>query len=371
MTIQQILQYLESLAPKGAAMSYDNVGLQAGDSASTVKKVLIALDLTPQIIQEALTMGANLIITHHPNIFLPLKSVTPNSLNGAMLMTLLENKIAHYAIHTNLDAMHKGVSFALGAQIGLENMRFLEPLPQTMLKLVVFVDAPNAQKVRNALANAGAGQIGAYQACAYESNGNGFFTPQTHANPFIGVLDKQNQVAETKIEVVLEKWKLGQVLSALKAHHPYEEIAYEVYELQNGNPNFGMGAIGVLPKEMPLSHFLKQICQNLGTTAVRYCAPADKMIKTVAVCGGSGSSLIGLAMAQGADAYVTGDLSYHQYFSVYNSQGIPQMSLIDVGHYESEACTEDLLLKLLQEQFPSVSINKTSQITNANQIFRI
>lgn len=368
-TIHQIAQYLESLAPKSAAMSYDNVGLQTGSPDTIVEKILIALDLTPQVIQEAQSIGANLIITHHPNIFLPLKSVSPNTLNGAMILSMLRADIAHYTIHTNLDAMREGVSFALARQIGLSNLSFLDPLPDSLLKLVVFVPQNHAQQLREALGGAGAGQIGNYGYCAFETEGSGYFQPNERAQPHIGTAHQLEKVSEIKLEVVFEQWKLGAVLQAMKTHHPYEEIAHEIYALRNGNPNFGMGAIGTLPNPMAFLDFLTHICEALNTPALRYAGNANQMVSRVAVCGGSGGSLIGKALSKKADVYLTGDLTYHQYFSVHNNDGIPQMGLVDVGHYESEACTTSLLNQLLKTAFPQLSVQITEHTTNGSAIF--
>lgn len=368
-TVQHIAKALESWSPKNSAQNYDNVGLQIGRNNAAVTRCLIALDLTPHVIGEAIALGAELIITHHPNIFRPLKHVTNGGYVNEMALRLAENKIAHYAIHTNLDAAMNGVSFALAAQLGLQNVHFLEPFADSLLKIVVFVPETHAAIVREALRNAGAGNIGNYEACAFETQGNGYFRPLEKAHPAIGEVGTLETVRELRIEMQVEKWHLGKVISAMKAVHPYEEVAYDVYSLQQPSTQVGMGAIGELPEAISLEDFLHGVCTALDTNVVRVAANPEKPIRKVAVCGGAGSSLIGLAQSKGADAFITADITYHFFFNTYNEHGTPEMAIVDVGHYESEAITEKLLQDWLSARFTTVEWHRTKHKTNPTQWF--
>jgi dinuclear metal center YbgI/SA1388 family protein len=367
--IREIAKALEAWSPKPSAQSYDNVGLQVGRFEAEVQRCIIALDLTPQVIQEAIEAEAQLIITHHPNIFRPIKNVTNAGYVNEMALRLAENRVAHYAIHTNLDAALGGVSFALAQQLGLKNIQFLEAFSDSLLKLVVFVPKSHAEAVRLAIGEAGAGCIGAYDFCAFETEGHGYFRPNASANPYIGKEEQLETVGEVRLEAEVQKWDLGRVVAAMKKAHPYEEVAYDVYALHQPSTQVGMGAIGELSESMPVDAFLDHICAQLDTPAVRVAADASKSIRKVAVCGGSGSSLIGLAQSKGADAFVTADVTYHFFFNTHQEEGKPQMAIVDVGHYESEAITEQLLCDWLSARFSEVEWRKTAHKTNPTQMW--
>lgn len=359
-TLDDILGVLESWAPPGAAQSYDNVGLQVGRRTCTIESCIVALDLTPAIIDEAIASGAQLIITHHPLIFRPLRTVSTDSLQGAMALRLAESGIALYSIHTNLDSIVGGVSFALAEQLGLDEVRILSPLDQSLLKLTTFVPASHLDQVREALAEAGAGRIGDYDACAFTTEGTGYFRPGQKASPFIGKSGGDlESVNEIRIEVEVPRWDVSRILKSLRAAHPYEEVAYDLYPVEQPASRFGLGALGSLKEAETLENFLNRVAGTLDQSGIRYTGNPEASIKTVAVCGGAGGDLIGLAARLGADAYVTADLTYHRFFDVLDMEGKAKMALIDAGHYETEAITEKLLVDRLSHVFPQVTWKRT------------
>lgn len=358
--IGDIEKFVDDWSPKGSAQSYDNVGLQIGRLDRPVTKALIALDLTPQIIREAKELGAELIVTHHPLLFKPLKSLTGSSLVSSMALEMAESGIALLSVHTNLDSAKDGVSFALAQTLGLSRLEFLSGLEDTLFKLVVFAPPENADAVRNAAHEFGAGQIGKYSHCSFSAGGTGHFKPGSLAQPFIGEAEGPiEKVSEVRIEMQVEKWRVEAVLEAIKRAHPYEEVAYDLIPLSQKSENVGLGAIGWLDKPMLLDDFLSWTSARLNNAALRFAGHSSQMIHRVAVCGGSGSEFIPMALKAGADAYVTGDISYHPYFDVLGTDGGVRMALVDAGHYESEQMTEDLLVARLSAKFPDIKWNKT------------
>ncbi len=368
-TVRQIAEALEAWAPPGSAQSYDNVGLQVGDPERPVRRALLALDLTPAVLEEARTLEAELIITHHPLLFRPLRRLTPDSLVSSLALRLAASGIALYSIHTNLDAAPGGVSFALAAHLGLKDVQFLAKMEQALYKLVTFVPASHFEQVREALAEAGAGRIGNYEACAFATRGTGYFRPGDMARPFIGEPGKLESAEELRLEAEVARWDLPRVLAAMRAAHPYEEVAYDVYPVEQPYTRAGLGAIGRLEKPEPLRDFLQRVAERLQTDSLRYVGDPDAPVETVAVCGGAGADLIGRALAAGANAYVTADLTYHRFFEVLGNDGRPRMALIDAGHYETEALTETLLATWLRQRFPMVDWKRTTVRTSPVQTF--
>ncbi|MDQ7039789.1 MAG: Nif3-like dinuclear metal center hexameric protein [Rhodothermus sp.] len=368
-TIREITEALEAWAPPGSAQSYDNVGLQVGDPERTVRRALLALDMTPAVFEEARALGAELIITHHPLLFRPLRQLTPGNLVASLALRLAESGIALYSIHTNLDAAPGGVSFALATHLGLQDVQFLQKMEQALYKLVTFVPASHFEQVREALAEAGAGRIGNYEACAFATRGTGYFRPGDMARPFIGEPGKLESAEELRLEVEVARWDLPRVLAAMRMAHPYEEIAYDVYPVEQPYTRAGLGAIGRLEKPEPLRAFLQRVSERLQTETLRYVGDLEAPVETVAVCGGAGGDLIGRALAAGADVYVTADLTYHRFFEVLDDDGRPRMALVDAGHYETEALTEALLEKWLQQRFPTVSWQCTAGRTSPVRTF--
>jgi dinuclear metal center YbgI/SA1388 family protein len=364
-SITDITAALENWAPPGSAQDYDNVGLQVGDATRTVTSVVLALDATPDVLDEAKAHDADLVVTHHPLLFQPLDGVTADGYVSTLALRFAEAGIGLYSIHTNLDAAPEGVSFALADRLGLTEVGFLDGFEDTLYKLAVFVPKDAFDTVRQALAEAGAGQIGDYEACAFSVEGTGFFKPGSGADPHIGEAGGDvESAAERKLEVEVARWDLGVVMSALQEAHPYEEVAYDLYPVKQKNSRAGLGALGHLAAPMPLSAFLDRVATRLDADSLRYAGDPEASVERVAVCGGAGSDFIGTALGAGADAYVTADVKYHEFFNVLDTEGAPQMALIDPGHYETEALTEQLLRDWLDERFSDVSWHRTDTTTS-------
>ncbi|MBI3578914.1 MAG: Nif3-like dinuclear metal center hexameric protein [Ignavibacteriales bacterium] len=331
MTIADIEQFFELWAPKWAAWERDNVGLQIGDRTRRVKSVLVALDVTPTIIAEAIAKKIDLIISHHPLLFRPPSSITTSDEIGRMILSLAESRIALYSAHTNLDFTRDGVSFALANTLGLNDVRFLSPLQGTLVKIVVFVPQEYVDKVAHAMAHAGAGVIGEYTSCSFQTNGTGTFSGSKNAKPFLGTKEKLETVQEVRLEMVAPKARAQVIVNAMKTAHPYEEAAYDIYPLENTNLNFGMGAIGNLKKRISLKSFLTSAKKALNAEGLRYTGKLSGQVQRIAVCGGSGSDLLGDAIRAKADVLITADVRYHTFHSAENN-----IALVDAGHWETE-----------------------------------
>jgi dinuclear metal center YbgI/SA1388 family protein len=369
-TIADVTDALEAWAPPGSAQDYDNVGLQVGDASRTVDTALLALDVTPQVLEEAQEIGADLIVTHHPLLFRPLDGVTADSYVSNLALRLAESETALYSIHTNLDAAPGGVSFALADRLGLTEVGFLDGFDETLYKLAVFVPEDAFDTVREALADAGAGRIGDYEACAFAVEGTGFFKPGANTDPYIGEAGGDVESAqERKLEVEVARWNLGRVLNALHDAHPYDEVAYDLYPVHQSNSQAGLGALGVLPEPEPMPDFLTRVADRLDAGSLRYAGDDESPVERVAVCGGAGSDFIGTALGAGADAYVTADVKYHEFFNVLDTDGTPEMALVDPGHYESEALTEALLRDWLADRFPAAQWHRTDLRTSPMKTF--
>jgi len=364
-TIADIADALEAWAPPGSAQDYDNVGLQVGDASRPVDTAVLALDATPAVLDEAERLDADLIVTHHPLLFRPLDGVTADGYVSTLALRLAEAGVGLYSAHTNLDAAPDGVSFALADRLGLTDLGFLDGYEETLYKLAVFVPEDAFDPVRQALADAGAGRIGDYEACAFAVEGTGFFRPGENTNPHIGAAGGGVESAqERKLEVEVARWNLGTVLAALDEAHPYEEVAYDLYPVHQTNSRAGLGALGHLPDPEPLSAFLDRVASRLEAGSLRYAGDDAAPVERVAVCGGAGSDLIGTARGAGADAYVTADVTYHEFFDVLAPEGPPDMALVDPGHYETEALTEALLRDWLAERFPAATWHRTDVRTS-------
>lgn len=370
MKIKEITQYLETIAPPQYQEGYDNAGLIVGDPMAEVTGVLACLDSIETIIEEAIERGCNLVVAHHPIVFKGLKRFTGKNYVERTILKAIKNDVAIYAIHTNLDnVLQSGVNERICERLGLQNCRILVPKQQTLMKLTSFVPKPNTQEVLNALFAAGAGQIGAYKNCSFRTEGVGTFRPTGTANPTIGVLDKDEAVAEDRIEVIFERFLEKKVIAALRQAHPYEEVAYYLHLLENENAEVGSGMIGeIVPQhtsevedtegvtELAFLQFLKE---KMHVSCVKHTAFLDKKVKKVAVCGGSGGFLLNNAISAGADIFVTADYKYHEFF---DADG--KIVIADIGHFESEQFTIDLLSEVLQKQFENLSVFSTKKITN-------
>lgn len=349
MTIADIEQLFENWAPRWTAWERDSVGLQVGDRHRRVRKVLVALDVTHEVIREAVVKRADLIVSHHPLLFHPPSSITTSDETGSLILSLAEKKIAVYSAHTNLDFTRGGVSFALAEALHLRAIDFLSPLEQTLVKIAVFVPTGYVDAVAGAMSKAGAGAIGNYDSCSFRIGGMGTFRGSESANPFLGEKGKLETVEETRIEMIAPRARVSAILEKMKSAHPYEAVAYDVYPLHNTNPDFGMGALGTLAKPMDLRSFLKQIRITLRAEAVRYTGRLNKKVQRIAVCGGSGSDLLTHALSAGADAFVTADVRYHTFHAAGE-----RIALIDAGHWE----TEQVILKPIVERMKRLARSK-------------
>lgn len=364
MKVRDITSYLESIAPLDYQESYDNSGLIVGDPAMEVTAAIVSLDCTEEIVDEAIARGANMVISHHPIVFRGLKKFNGKNYVERTVIKAIEHKIALYAIHTNLDNVLGGVNTKIASKLGLENISILAPKGECLKKLSVHVPRSAVDAVRDALFAAGAGAIGGYDECSFNQAGYGTFRPREGANPTIGEVGVQERVEETKIEVVFPAFLERKVLVAMFSSHPYEEVAYQVVRLDNTLQSVGAGAIGNLSELMSGEEFLRHLKQALGLNIVRHTALLGRPISRVAVCGGAGSFLLADAIRSGADVFVTADFKYHEFFDAED-----KTIVADIGHFESERFTQELLLEIIQKKFPNFAVRLTELDTNPIKYF--
>lgn len=365
MKVKDIVSLFEGIAPGVYQESYDNSGLITGAYDMEVKSILLSLDTTEAVIDEAIQKGCNLIVAHHPIVFKGLKRFNGNNYVERAVIKAIRNDIAILAIHTNLDnVLRHGVNQKLASRLGLQNGRILAPKSELLSKLFVYVPATHLEVVRQAVFNAGAGQIGEYSECSFAGAGQGTFKPGNEADPYIGRQGQRELVEEIKLEVLLPSYLAGSVLSAAKTAHPYEEMAYEIVALSNVHQEIGSGWIGELPEAISKNEFLEFLKNKLNLQVIKHTDGPGK-IKKVAVCGGSGAFLISNAKRCGADAYVTADIKYHEFFD-----GEGQVLLCDVGHYESEISTLEIFYEKITEKFPNFAVIFCSISTNPIQYFK-
>lgn len=369
MTVRDLARALDTRAPEGQKADFDRVGLHVGDPAAEVTGVVVALDLTADVVAEAVEVGANVVVTHHPLLFKPVGRVTADDPVGGLVWRLARAGVAHIAVHTNLDAAADGVSVALAAQLGLADVRVLAPLdaqsvPGGSMRLVVtYVPPEAAGAVREALARAGAGQIGDYAGCSFSSEGTGRFLPEDGAAPHTGTVGQAEATAEERIEAVVPAWRARAAVAALRAAHPYEEPVVLVQPVEGVAPREGYGALGTLPEPLAQADFLALVAERLGTSALRH-TDGPETIARVAVCGGAGLSFLPAALAARADAFVTADVTYHRFFEALDVAGHPRLLLVDAGHYETEAVAERLLADAVAEAFPDLPVRTTRRRTS-------
>jgi dinuclear metal center YbgI/SA1388 family protein len=364
MTIKDITIFLEQLAPLSYQESYDNAGLLVGYPHTEVTGVLTTLDCTEEIINEAIARNCNLIIAHHPIVFKGLKRFNGKNYVERAVMLAIKNDIAIYATHTNLDSVKGGVNYMIAEKLGLQNPKILSPKKQVLKKLVAFVPLENTQTVLDALYAAGAGQIGEYKNCSFRTEGIGTFTPTGEANPHIGALHQNEEVSENRVEVIFASHLENQILRALKTAHPYEEVAYYLSLLENENQEVGSGVIGSLSESLSEEDFLKYLKEKMELKTFRHTPLQGREIQKIAVCGGAGGFLLGDAIRQGADVFITADYKYHEFFDADK-----QIIICDIGHYESEIFTKDLIVRELSEKFSNFAILKSQVNTNPVNYF--
>ncbi|HEY8401367.1 MAG TPA: Nif3-like dinuclear metal center hexameric protein [Cytophagaceae bacterium] len=359
MKIKEITSFLESIAPLSLQESYDNSGLLVGDPGTEITKVLITLDITEEVIDEAVQEGANLIIAHHPIIFKGLKKLTGSNYVERTVLKAIKNDIALYAIHTNLDNVSNGVNYKIAEKVGLKNVKILLPKKQTLKKLITFIPLEATDKVMSALYKAGAGNIGNYSECSFQMEGTGTFKPNEAANPAIGAANQLEHVTEKRTEVIYPDYAESRIIAALKETHPYEEPAFDIIPLDNENPMAGSGVIGELEESREESDFLKELKARLSLDCIRHTAFTGKKVKKVAICGGSGSFLLKNAVRSGADVYISADFKYHEFFDAEK-----KILIADIGHYESEVFTKELICEFLIKKFTNIAVVLSKIKTN-------
>lgn len=359
MLIKDLTNFLDDKVPPMLQESYDNSGFLIGDKQQELTGALVCVDVTEQVVDEAIEKSCNLILSHHPLIFKGLKRLTGQDDVARTVQKIIRNELSVYAAHTNLDSMDFGVSNILAKKIGLSNLKIMDPKSDILKKLVVFCPTDYAEKVRKAIFDAGAGNIGDYDSCSFNLDGQGSFKAGDNTDPFVGKKGELHYETEVRVETIFPEFLKGKVLSAMTAAHPYEEVAYDIYPLDNKFEKAGLGMIGTLENEMNSEKFLNDIKSRLELKVIKHTNATGKKIKKVAVCGGAGSFLIGKAKAMGADIFVTADLKYHEFFAADDD-----FILADVGHYESEKYTKELLNQLIIEKFPTFAPTLSKVNTN-------
>lgn len=360
MLVQDIINAIEEYAPPAWQESYDNSGLQLGNRQDEVKAVLISLDVTEALLDEAIQRGANMIVAHHPLLFAGLKQISGRNYIERIVQKAIKNDISIYACHTNLDNIHNGVNAKIAGKLGLQNTSILAPMADSLYKLYTYVPVGAAATVREAMFAAGAGEVGKYAECSFNIAGTGTFRPGMDTDPAIGEPGgPREEVSEIKIEVLVDKAHRSQILKALFAAHPYEEVAYDMIALGNANQELGAGMVGQLPAPMDEKAFLAHIKQNMKASCIRHTALKGGEVLKVAVCGGSGSFLLREAIRAGADFFITADFKYHQFFDAEE-----KIVIADVGHYESEQFTSEIFLDIINRKFPNFATLLSNLSTN-------
>ena len=359
MKLNAIIDVLEEFAPKSLAEEYDNSGLQIGDPAMEIKGVMISLDCTEAVINEAIQKGCNVIISHHPLIFSGLKKISSNHYTGRAILNAIKNDVAVYSIHTNLDNISYGVNLSICRKLNLEKCSILKPKNKMLKKLYTFCPESHIELVRTALFKAGCGNIGDYDSCSFNTSGYGTFKPNAKATPFSGSKNKLNEEKEIRIETVFPAYAEKKVVEALKRTHPYEEVAFDIITLENISDKIGSGMIGELPVTVPEMDFLHIIKKEFSADGIRYTKLRGKNIKKVSVCGGSGSFLLKDAISAGADIFISADFKYHQFFDAED-----KIIIVDIGHYESEQFVTNIIYNLLKEKFSTFAASLSKIDTN-------
>ncbi|MFZ1305661.1 MAG: Nif3-like dinuclear metal center hexameric protein, partial [Ferruginibacter sp.] len=336
MKIQEIISFLESVAPPSLQESYDNAGLITGNNSWDCTGIITTLDATEAVVLEAIEKKCNLIVAHHPIIFGGLRKITSKNYVEQTIITAIKNDIAIYAIHTNLDNVLQGVNAAMAVKLGLINRKVLQPKNDTLKKLYTFVPVEFAENVRSAIFNAGGGHISNYSECSFNTAGQGTFKPGEGTNPFSGKRGIRHTEDEIKMEMIFPAWQEQAIVKALIAAHPYEEVAYDMVALDNQNQQVGSGLVGELPQPLSETALLGLLKEKFNLSVIRHTPLLDRPVTKIALCGGAGSFLIGAAAASGAGFYITGDIKYHEFFDANN-----RLVVADIGHFESEQYTID------------------------------
>ncbi|WP_345950465.1 Nif3-like dinuclear metal center hexameric protein [Mucilaginibacter sp. PAMB04274] len=364
MKLNELTSFLESVAPLAYQEDYDNSGLIVGNGNREVTQALISLDCTEAVVDEAIASGCQVIISHHPIVFKGLKKFNGKTYVERVVEKAIKHDIALYAIHTNLDNVMDGVNARIAQTLGLKNARILSAKAGLLKKLVTYAPHSHADVVRNALFKAGAGHIGNYSECSFNTEGTGTFKAEQGTDPYVGEQGKIHQEAETQIKIIYPAHLESKLLMALFLNHPYEEVAYDLYTLSNQHQQVGSGMIGELESPLSENEFLRHLKNNMKAAVVRHTQLTGKLVKKVAVCGGSGGFLLKQAIAAGADVFVTADYKYHEFF---DAEG--RIVIADIGHFESEQFTQQLLYEIIQKKFSNFAVRLTEINTNPIKYF--
>lgn len=360
MKLIEITEFLNAKFPLSFQESYDNSGLIYGDPFHDIHKILVTLDVTEEVIEEALREECDLIISHHPPVFKEIKKINPSNYTDRVLIEAIRQNIALYALHTNIDNISGGLNFMLSQKLGIINPEVLQQKKGHLRKLVTFCPTADVEKIRDAIFKAGAGHIGNYKECSFNIEGKGTFFGSEYTNPYVGEKGKLHIETETRIETVYPATNEVSVLKALFSTHPYEEVAYDIYNIENVYSRVGAGAIGYLDKEYDECDFIDRVLKNLPSERLMHSRFLGRPVKKVAVCGGSGAFLIHEAIKQKADVFVTGEIKYHEFFGAENS-----IVLVAAGHYETEHFVKEIIANAIKENFPNFAVVISNVYTNA------
>ncbi|MES2381585.1 MAG: Nif3-like dinuclear metal center hexameric protein [Bacteroidota bacterium] len=358
MIINDIIQLFEAYAPIQLQESYDNSGLITGDKKAAITGTLITLDCTESIVDEAIANNCNLIVAHHPIIFSGLKKITGKNYVERVIIKAIKNDIAIYSVHTNLDNVSDGVNGKIAERLGLQNIRVLQNKAGILKKLVTFIPSSHAEQVQQALFKAGAGHIGNYSDCGFSNNGTGSFKGNELSSPFAGKPNELHIEEEVRFETIVPIYLQNEIIAALLKAHPYEEVAYDIIPIENTFNGIGSGLIGELAEEMNSTDFLKMLKEKMELTVIKF-TPFDKPIKKIALCGGAGQFLLKQAIQQGADAFISADFKYHEFFDAEQN-----LMIADIGHYESEKFTKELMFDLIMKKNPTFALLLSKINTN-------
>lgn len=364
MKISEIIHYLEDIAHPSLQEGYDNAGLLTGNSNWDCSGIICTLDATEEVVAEAIKKNCNLIVAHHPIIFGGLKKINGKNYVEKTIISSIKNDIAIYAIHTNIDNIINGVNGKIASLLELKNLKVLAPKENILKKLYTYIPTEKVDQVRNALFNAGAGHIGNYSECSFNVAGTGTFKAGKNSKPFVGESGIRHHENETKTEVIFPSYMEGKIIAALKAAHPYEEVAYDIINLSNKYENIGSGIIGEFESEIDENTFLALLKKTFNLSVIRHTKLLNQSIKNIAICGGAGSFSIPNILNTDIQAFITADMKYHEFFDAND-----KFLIADIGHYESEQFTIDLLCDILGQKFLNFAVLKTEVKTNPVHYF--
>lgn len=364
MKIKELVSSIEQIAPLQYQESYDNSGLIVGSYNDEVTKALICIDIIEETVDEAIEIGADIIISHHPIVFSGLKKLNGKNLVERVVIKAIQNKIAIYSAHTNIDNSSVGLNKRFCDLLNLKNTKILNPIQSNLFKLVFYTPKDKEEGLLQKLAEAGAGKLGAYDSCSFNTQGEGRFRALEGSSPFVGKQGEVHKEVEVKSEVLFRSHQKSAVLSTLLNNHPYEEPAFDIIKLENSDKDYGSGMIGTLENELELMEFLQLVKQKFNVGVIKYNNSVKKTVKKVAVCGGSGSFLLANAVSQNADIFITADAKYHEFFDLEE-----KIVLADIGHFESEKHIINLFYDIITNKFDSFAVEKTKKYSNPINYF--